>query len=335
MKNESMVKVMNKPLLYNELIKTEFLSSYPASTQKTYRSFLSKIKPFEEKLDKDISEFTQSELTQLLTDLEIDYRATARSVGRIITKYVTFAAENGYAHDVDEFFFEVKTKYFEQFALTNEKKIFFSKDEITEIELECRNAQDAVIINLIFNGVLGKAASELRNLKRRDIIHGAQKTIATLYDEDGSSREFFFEDPDSVDWIDKALAEKIYYKSNGQMIERDNVRNYTDLNDSDYVIRSSNTSKVKNHGAVDKYVIFRRIASIEKSLDLAHFTIKNIQRSGMLYKAYKILCESNGKVKKVNFILLRDVARIYKVESTRSLYTFITNENIEELYGEI
>lgn len=324
---------MNIPQMFNEQIKAEFLSSYPASTQKTYRSFLSKIKPFEEKLNKDLFAFTQSELTQLMNDLEIEYIATARSVGRIITKYVAFASEKGYADNVDEFFFKVKTKWFEKFALTNEQKLFFSKDEITEIELECRNAQDAVIINLIFNGVLGKAASELRNLRRNDIVIGSLKAIATLYDEDGSSREFTFEDPGSIEWITKALAEKIYYKSNGQMNERNNLRNFTDLNESDYVIRSSNTSIDKNVGAVDKYVIFRRISSIEKSLDLSHFTVKNIQRSGMLHKAYELL--SIGKVKKVNLYLLHEIANIYNIKSVRSLYTFITNENIKELYGEI
>lgn len=318
------------PQMYNEQIKTEFLSSYPASTQKTYRSFLSKIKPFEEKLNKDISAFTQSELTQLMNDLEIDYRATARSIGRIITKYVAFAANNGYAHNIDEFFFKVKTKWFEQFALTNEQKLFFTLNEIKLIEKACENAQDAVIIHLIFDGVLGKSASELRNLQRHHVNFETGET--QLINEDGSTRTIHLTEV-SLKLIQEALKEDVYIKSNGQMKLRGNVREYTDLISSEFVIRSSNTSKDKVDGAVDKHVIFRRVATIGRTLGLAHFTIKNIQRSGMLKLARDILKEN--EIDKVNLYILIYIAKLYNISSYRSLYTFITNENIEELYGEL
>lgn len=220
----------------------------------------------------------------------------------------------------------VDTRWFRNFV-NKDAKIFYTKQEIINIIDKCKNPQDAVIISLIFDGVQGKAVSELRNLKETDVDDLTGQVA--LIDEDGSTRKTYVTQL-SLDLIMAAYEEPYYYKSNGLMDESSNVRNYTELVGGLYIIRSSNTGKIKNLGPADKFVIYRRISTIEKALGLDNFTIKNISRSGMLSFA-------NDKMKQkrvpINLSLLLDICNIYNVKSYNSIKEFVTEDNVYDLYG--
>jgi integrase len=310
--------------MYNAECKEEFLKLYPLNSQITYRSVLEKSKHIEHHLAKDMYEFDLNDFEYFFNRLNIDYTSTARSYGRICTKYVDWAIQKGFTQKHNPLR-KVKTKWFEQFV-SEETKIYFTELEMRYIEEACVNPQDAVISRLIFEGVQGRAVSEIRNLRKSDVNFKTGEIL--LLDEDGTSRTLLVTER-CLELIQKAIDQKKYTKSNGNMEERDNILQYTELLESEFVIRNSNTGKDKNIGAVDKYVIYRRISSIEKQLGLKHFNIKNISRSGVL----KFVRDRLIIGQSINLVSLIFVANDFKMK-TSTLRNFVSKENINKLYGD-
>ncbi|MDQ0885905.1 integrase [Paenibacillus sp. V4I9] len=311
--------------IYNADVKEGFLSLYQQKSQAIYRSVFQKTKAIELFFNKDLYDFNEVDLYNLFIRFRLDYTSTARSYGRIITKYIDWSIENGLRNDLVNPLRQVKTKWFDQFV--REEKLYFTHKEIIEIEDECVNAQDSVLIRLIFEGVLGKSAAELCNLKKTDVDF--EKSELHLTDFDSSTRKLLVTER-AIELIQKANKQKEYKKSNGMMLQRDNVREFTDLNNTEYVIRSSNTKKDQILREVDKFVIYRRITSVENQLKLKHFTIKNIQRSGMLKQARDILI-ANEKFE-LEYIDFLTIANLYNVNSIHTLTNFITEDKVFELY---
>ncbi|MCR8633932.1 tyrosine-type recombinase/integrase [Paenibacillus radicis (ex Xue et al. 2023)] len=314
--------------IYNAGCKEQFLSMYPVKSGITYRNFFDKTKHVEHRLEKDIYEFELPEIEDFFTGLHIDYISTARSYGRICTKYVDWAISKGYKNNNENPLRNVRTKWFEQFV-REEAKIFYSRKEISEILDDCVNAQDSVIVCLVFEGILGQAGAEIRNLKISDIDF--VKHRLNLTDNDGSRRVVEVTS-DCIALLVRAISEKKYYKSNGKMEGSGNVRDFTELIESEYVIRSSNTGKEKNLGAIDKFVLYRRIESIEKQLDLENFTIKNISRSGMIALAHQLVQDYSQE--KLNLTIVIEVSHRFKVNSYNSLHSFVNDKTIAKIYGE-
>lgn len=311
---------------YNPDIKISFLSCYPESTQNTYKYIFKRSAGLERFYRKDLYDFDRVELSRFFAGCEEEYVSSARSNGRIVTAYIDWAINNQIKMDSVNVLKQVDTKWFDRFVNDN-AKIFYTKKEIQNIINKCENPQDAVIISLIFDGVQGKAVSEVRNLKESDVDF--ETGLVNLIDEDGSKRSIKVTDL-TLHLIEQAYEEPYYYKSNGMMVEKDNVRNYTELLNNEYIVRSSNTGKRKNLGPVDKYVVYRRISSIGNSLGLENFNIKNISRSGMLSLAKEMM---EVYKENINLPMLLKISDIYNVNSYNSLRDFITEENIFDLYG--
>ncbi|WP_419872909.1 hypothetical protein [Candidatus Pristimantibacillus sp. PTI5] len=310
--------------MYNHEIKELFLQKFPKNTRVVYKSVFTKTESSEKLLEKDLFDFNLEEVSAFFLQLESLYISTARSYGRIITGYVSWAIELGYKSDTINPLKEVKTKWFDKFAMT--ERLYFSEIELTRIELNCENAQDAVIIRLLFEGVQGKAVSELRNLTISDVDFEGR--ILQLTDNDGSIRELLVSEK-CIKLIKDAYEEMTYTKKNGRMGSYDNIRDYTELVDSEYIIRSSNTSKEKKSGAVDKHVIYRRISSIEEELELQNFNVKNISRSGMIKLARDRFID-HGELNLVDYVM---IAKQFKISSSRTIMEFANYETITELYG--
>jgi hypothetical protein len=313
--------------LYNAVIKEKFISKYPPQSQTPYRNAFEKCRDFENQQGRDIYDFHLYEFELLFKQIENPYLSRLRTIGRIYTAYINWAITEGLLKHSKNPLAEVKTSWFEQFV--RKAKLFYTDVEILYIENLCKNKQDAVIIRLVFEGVLGQAAAEIRNLKITDV---KPQNGMLLTDEDGSTREIDVS-PRCIQLVEQAFHEKRYYKSNGEMKPTDNVRDYTDLLENEFVIRSSNTGKDKNIGAVDKFVLYRRISTIEKQLGLENFNIKNISRSGMLAFAVHLMKE-HYKTSELNLGILMDISERFKVNSYNSLRSFITNENVRKLYGD-
>ncbi len=88
--------------------------------------------------------------------------------GRVISSYIKWAMETN-LHTGTNPLENVGVAWFREIGI-EPSSLYFSKHRIETIENDCVNAQDAIIIRLLFEGIEGKEAIEIRELKKDDIL---------------------------------------------------------------------------------------------------------------------------------------------------------------------
>lgn len=310
--------------LYNEEIKEKFLKQYPENTARSYRRVFVKSKTTEEMMKKDLYEFNMDEIEYVAYELAPISFGAALTYGRIITSYITWAIEQGLRSNNINPLKTVRSSYFEKFV-DKSLKLYISDKELRRIEDRCVNAQDAVIFRLLFEGAGGKKYAELRNIKREDIDE--ENNTIRLIDEDEQERTIKFSDR-AIDLALKACNQEVYYKKNGEPLEAENLRSYTDLVKSNYMLRASIT-KTDNYDRVDHPTIYRRINLITELLGLNYLNAKNITKSGMIFMA-KQLIEDEGELGSAQY---KKIAERFNINNPYSLKNFLTYQTVESVYG--
>lgn len=270
---------------YNSEIKSKFLNKYPNNTQFSYARIFEKSKQYEEQKGKDLSKFTLDEIEDVLYDLEPLTESASHVNGRIVTAYIDYVSPN------KNILKEQSMEWFSKFV-DKDIQLYFTDKTIRKIEDDCVNAQDAVIVRLLFEGVQGKSLSEIRNIKKEDVYNAIDNSIE-VFDEDGSSRPVTLSDR-AFTLLQQAIDQEDYAKKNGHM-EDENVGLITNLVDNEYVIRTSITRTDFKNRPVEKMVIYRRIKTIGDTLGYPYLTAKNIVRSGVIYSGKEIIEQSKDK----------------------------------------
>jgi integrase len=314
-------------MYYNNRIKNRFLNEYMESTQSTYKRIFVSSLPMEGMLKKDLYDFSKEEISLVLADMNPSTASSSESNGRMITAYINWCINQGYRKSINPLS-AVSPEWFGQFVDKN-IQLYFSEDTLNTYESYCQNAQDALCMRLLFEGVNGKQVSEIRNLKKDDVDF--KNKILKLTDFDGSIRKIEVFSDKTLELIEEALEVKTYIKRNGLMIEHENVREFTDLTENDYVLRSSITATKTLEKPVDKAVVYRRINMIEDTLGIPYLNGKNIQRSGMIYMG-KIIYEREGKLEKEQYL---QIAERFQISKWFVIKNFCNLESIRELYGDI
>lgn len=289
-------------------------------------------KRYEEKNNKDICEFSLKELEAVMYGFNSNNLNTVESYARIISSYLNWCVNEGLINE--NHLASLSTLDFRKYL--TQKEVYFTDKHLRRYEDSCVNYQDAVILRLLFSGAGGKQFSELSNLSKHDIYWDENeinlKNVFT-YDENGlplkyTERKLKVDDR-MLFLIEKALGEKIYYKSNGDMAEASNIRPYTDLIDNDYVIRPSITRTDDSNVPVNQHVIYRRIKTISDALGIEELTAKYIQRSGMIYFGNSLIKDYD----KLSLDDLKIIANRFNTNSYYNLRGYITTEVIRETYN--
>ena len=326
----------SQTFLYNEECKKSFLNemveaqSISEDTSKNYERILSLVTKYEEALGKDVSQFTFEELEKIMFGFKANNRNTVETYSRIMSSYLNWSVSRGFA--TENCLADLKPDDFSKYLEDNE--VYFTDKQVRRWEEQMNNYQDAVIIRLLFEGVGGKQMSEIRNLKKSDIDFNEKrmKLINTLKaDDNGNPIKYTERYVDFDDYTAKvlegAIKETTYKKRNGDMIYNPHVRDFTDLVDNEFVVRSSITKTENKHNPVDKFVIYRRIQMLSEVLGIEEFTAKLIQRSGMIYYASTIM-----QGEELSLDDLKMVADKFGVKSYHNLKGFLTAENILKTY---
>lgn len=333
------VKTKEK-LIFNRDIKNQFLNTYDnEDSQRTYKSLFEKTAEFEEKFDKDLYQFSIEEIEGVLGKLNPLNNNMAEHYGRIITAYIQWAILNKKTTNRNELK-EKTPKWFEQFVIP--KKLYFTLHEIEEIEDHCENAQDAVVIRLGFEGLGGLSYSEITSLKKDNVKYEQEELI--VYNLDNDTKQVLGErvvellHPEyTLRLIRQANQQSEYWKSNGAYADGGSTPPITKLVDNEYVVRCSSTYTFDESKMADIHVLFRRVKAISKSLEIPYFTLKNIQRSGMLYLGKQLLdarrLQGEDKLTMDDY---RVIAKRFNYNAERSVYSikkFCNETSITELYG--
>jgi integrase len=321
--NNSLFNADRKMEFLNDMLSTKTIQE---KTSTSYARIFIFTKKFEEdeKINKDLAEFTMSELEKVFFGFDANNRNTIESYGRIISSYLNWNVNKGYIENnlLESF----RPSDFEKYIRNNEE--YMTEKALRRYEQRCENYQDAVILRLLFEGAGGKELSEIRNLKITEVDEENKRLF--LMNSGSNSGRILPVGQHTIDLINGAITQKTYKKKNGQMAEttHNNVRDYTDLVKNEYVIRASITKTDNLSSPVDKFVIYRRIDSISKSLGIDDLTAKFIQRSGMIHHAH--LKMENGELSLSD---LKDVAERFNIKSYHNLKGFLTTENVSKVYG--
>src|SRR5690606_31986948 len=154
---------------------------------------------------------------------------------------------------------------------------YFTEEELNEIVDGCTNAQDAVIVQALLEGIKGEANEELLNIRRNDIDFDNGQI--RLSDEINKRQRIFDASEKLMRLCRQALNETEYEKSNGEV--NPGVKSpVTRLTDNEFLIKSSLTN-TKNMQKAEKFIIHRRLDMLSKFFNKPNLTPSNIHYSGM------------------------------------------------------
>ncbi|CEG31418.1 phage lytic cycle repressor MrpR family protein [Peribacillus simplex] len=319
---------MRSESYYNSEIKEEYLSGFPSDSQNTYSHVFKKSAELEQFALRDLYLFEINQIETLLSNFEFTTIRAAKTYISVISSYINWSIEKG-LRETENPLTDVNATWVDQFV-RKDKKFLFTEKEIIEIENELVNAQDRVIIRLLFEGVEGEGVSELLNLKDND----CKGNVLCLEDDKFGKRELEVSNR-AVDFIKKASAETEYQIRNGKSLGR---RSISKLVDNDFVIKSADAKSLVNIHRADKHLIYRRMSTIGDFFNLKYLNVKNIRKSGML-KLAKDLYLQNGKLDKEEFLKIADTFGIESViiqnknfHIQNSISSFVNLETIKNLY---
>jgi site-specific recombinase XerD len=329
--------IFDDQTLYNEKLKKDFIEQYNSeNTVKSMKRILLHSVPMEKRLNKDLGAFTDLEIDEFITKvLKPTSVVSAKTNCGALALYLKFAKEKGLR---DNNPLEINNNEYSKYATENETDLisFMDMDDITMTALV--NANDALIIRLIFEGALGYELSEIANLTEQDVDW--ENNIITLRD-DSEKKENKIRTLEvskgTMKLIDSAIKETMYKKQNGEMDDSNSkIKTEIELVKGENVIRPSiaRTSVSTTKCKCSRGTLYNRIRVVREMEALksvkAKWTTKQIQRSGMLWQALKIIQEK-GTLKRSDY---RIIAERFGIPFNWHDRNVINEESIRKVYGE-
>jgi integrase len=299
---------MKDYILFNPEIKKRFIeeSDYKAETKVLLAPLFSKTFKTESFYNKDIYEMSDSEIGEVLNDLEATSYAAIASRTSYLIKYVDWCFKEKYLNtNINNVKLHLgksnMENYIKNFAL---KFKYMNLEQYNDILEFCNNAQDRAIFVLLHNGgrgrqIKGNSLEELRNLKEEDI--DKDNNTITLTRDNGETRTIEVESSDIETLLDAYNQEK-YLKNNGIASEWMEARKNTDMElmDTGYVFRPTKKGEL---GKISKQIVSQRLTVIrEQYIDNPYISITNIWQSGMIEYAKQIKQEKGSNLVKQDYI---------------------------------
>lgn len=316
---------MNK--WFNSHIKEEFLNQHAETTQTTYRRVFDNSRDIEEIKGYDLYDFSLEEVLEVVENSNPKSPASARTVGSIITAYITWAAK--YRRSNINELQGISPQFFEN--IVAERKLFLNETQVNEIISRLVNPQDQIIVKLIFLSVSGYRYSELLNLTHRHI--NRNENILRLVD-DRKQERFLKVDESTISLIDRAMRQKEYISGNGHSKSK-----YPQpLVMNPYIIRGV-LRRAKYLERAEMNLILRRISIISEFFGLPYLTPKNLWKSGQIKMAAD-LYKRDGKLgtDQLNeiaesFNLSKVNNNGYEMYAITQMKDYINSKNLKELYN--
>lgn len=328
-----MANVIYQHGFYNEAVKNDYLLQFQAGTSRTFSRLFKASQALEAEIGQDLYAFDEEQLRRLLHALAPAKRHASRQNGSTLTNYLDWAIQcnlrrtNNPLHNV-------APDWYDQFVDGSYKQ-YFTEDELETIMAGCRNAQDAVLVRLLMEGVGGDGNSELLNLTVHDILLPTNELM--LRSADGSIRKLTVSKA-CIDLCLRAHAQTTYLRRNGQVSKRAKVTS-ANLVTNEYIVRSSMTQTGHLQHA-QKNIVHRRMSVLAELFGLPGLVPKNIAYSGMLILARNLL-ERDGKLEKPQYDTICEVFNVSqsKIEGRTGYHyyrlknEFLHRDKVIDLYG--
>jgi hypothetical protein len=234
-------------------------------------SLLRKTEPFEEKFNKDCSQFEQNEVITMYTELKAKSVSVLLNYNTILKAY---CAWRRYYHKekVTESYENITIELLKP-CVPEESNKFLSIEEIIEIEDQLYNWTDKAILECLWEGISGPSMIDLVNINKSMV--------------DFKEKEMYFSDGRIVnltdrlcEFLSKAFDETEYmcYGETLRVKKLIGIGNLYKERDNAYATDSN-----------DKYFrwVYRKVQNFRDHVGIPGLTMKNIHISGM----YHYLCQ--------------------------------------------
>lgn len=282
--------------LYNEEWKVKFLETYvQPNTRAYYTNILSKAYKTERVYRKDVYSFTHEELDSLFSSYKSKTLQSLISIASVINQYIDWLQENKYINSKINFTKEFGGVQLEKYI----KKDFIDNryvpnlKELYKMEDYCINAQDAICIDLLYNGVNGVAFEELVNLRITDCDF--KNNTLTLTRNDGTTRQLDVNNR-TMRLIQESYNQQYYEKANG-----DSTAKATSIKivNSEYIIRPVKTRTMD--AKATSTIIAQRVKRVVVFCGNPLLTPTSIWISGMIHYAKLLKHQNNNLLTKLEY----------------------------------
>lgn len=317
--------------LYNEEVKERFLSQYDnEQTQITMRNVFYKTELVESVLGKDLYEFSLDELGKAIENTNPHTRNVAMSTGRFISQYITWAIEppERIRKNALNPLKGVTSEFYDK-LIDKTRKIHHSYEEFLELLSQLDNSQDAALLFLFWEGIIGERFSQIQALKLSDVNFDNSTIYVKERDEDVSV------DPECLKYIEKANDEKTYYYYNMKTKEITEK----ELLPSEYIFKNVKSPRASENQMIGMSVIYNRIHTMKELLETEYLSPQSLRQSGMIWESVK----QYQKDKVLAYDQLAEVGKKYDFSQiTNNNYTyyntflmkeFVNESNISDLYN--
>lgn len=261
--------------MYQSEMKEGFIKDYMRSrvvARTSLYSLLRKTEPFEEKYDKDCSQFNQNEVIAMYTEFKAKSVYVLLNYNTILKAY---CAWRRYYHKekVTESYENITIELLKP-CVPEESNKFLSREEIIEIEDQLYNWTDKAILECLWEGISGPSMIDLVNINKSMV--------------DFKEKEMYFSDGRIVnltdrlcEFLSKAFDETEYmcYGETLRVKKLAGIGNLYKERDNAYATDSN-----------DKYFrwVYRKVQNFRDHVGIPGLTMKNIHISGM----YHYLCQA-------------------------------------------
>lgn len=286
-------KAINNGNVFDPKFKDRFLTEhkvngkeYANETKRVAVILFAKTGIIERQYQKDLYDFDSVKFEQVLKSLKATTLRSLQNSVSTLEQYIDFAINDGKASSDKG---NIATRYNRGSVLSDfldkkaEENMIFTKSEIDSLSGYADNAQDGVILSLLFDGVSHKRKFvELRNLRWQDVDKdNLVINIPQLVDEDTGEILKERQVPISHNtrmMIDSAVAETKYVSIKGE-----NKRNYK-IAESDYILRG-----LRNNYQIKWENVAQRILRIAKNEGYPYLNATNIVYSGQIHYARELM----------------------------------------------
>ncbi|UQZ76190.1 hypothetical protein C2I17_17400 [Niallia circulans] len=274
--------------MYNQEFKEEFLDykGYSEDTKRVTRILFGKIAKIEREKNQDIYEFDRQSIELVFKELKASTIRSLQSSISTIDQYINYAIQNGKINtDKDNVasYYSKKESIAKFLDTSAEDNMILTQGDIYALGGYAENAQDGVILYLLFDGISHKRKFvELRNIRIQDVNEDALTiNIPQLVDEDTGeilpSRTVPIS-KETLRMIDAAMKEKKYASVTGKT-----SRSYK-IAESDYILRGlRNNFQIKWENVPQRII---RIADLE---GYPYLNATNIAYSGQVHYARELM----------------------------------------------
>ncbi|MGR6760356.1 phage lytic cycle repressor MrpR family protein [Paenibacillus sp. T2-29] len=318
---------------FNGEQKKRFLKDMTENTYMVHSRVLKRASRLEKNLNKDLYDFNLDEIEELLNYLSPKTVQASLTNGSVINAYIGWAIQQDLRTiNLNPLDIVGETDFYKSFV-DKTNKLIFSEEEVKKIVFSLESRQDAVIIQALFEGIMGRNNSELLNLKLVDIDADSHKVLLRNIDKDNTEQTRFLKISDPLLRLMQEASQETEYKSimgTGGRVKK--------LVPSPYVIKGAGKASADD-GKTGTFAIRQRIKNIGIMEGYDYLSAINIRNSGMLKMARDLYEETNKLKREEIEAICRHfnvgIAKDGHIASTPYTREFLNLETLFDVYPEI